>query len=248
MRPGTGIDPRPALAAFIAAATVLLALALSAPRSTAADQGGGEGPGTTSELQPLDGRGATAAQTANLFVLSGSPAPTRIHVFIAADTGRLTLTSPEGIAAPGSPPGACKQDNSTQVSCNPGVVAAIVGDLQAGADHVTADPALTVGIGIRIAGPDRPLIGAGGADLVVGGAADDLVDAGPGPDSVRGNGGTDVLRGGGGEDGINGGGSPDGIYGGGGKDKLNGGAGRDLCVGGGGRDRGRSCTVSKAIP
>ena len=243
MRSGTGIDHRLTLAAALLAVGLLAAFA-----SPGAAADGTPPPATTSALAPVPAGGASKAQTTSLFVLTGSAAPTRIHAFTAADTGRLTLTSPEGISAPSSPSGACKQDNPNQVSCAPGAIAAIVGDLQAGADHVTTDPALTVAIGIRLSGPDSPLVGGDGPDLIVAGDADDLIDARRGADSVRGNGGTDLIRGGGGDDGLNGGGSPDALYGGGGADKLNGAAGRDLCVGGPARDRGRSCSVSKTIP
>ena len=248
MRFGTGIDRRLSLMAV--AWTALALLVLAAPRGDAAGPEAGGSPATTTAIEPLaaTNQGAAKAQTASLFVLTGSTAPTRLHAFTAADTGRLTLTSPEGIAAPSSAAAICKQDNSTQVSCNAGAVVAIVGDLQAGADTVTTDPALTVAIGIRIAGPDRPLVGGGGRDRLLGAAANDLIEGGPGPDSLQGNGGTDILRGGGGDDGVNGGGSPDALYGGSGADRLNGAPGRDLCVGGPAKDRGRSCDVSKTIP
>jgi hypothetical protein len=244
MRSGTGFEHRLTLAAPVLTAVALLVLALASFSSSAA---GDSAPATTSALLPAP-PGATKAQTANLYVLAGNPAPTRIHAFTAAATGRLTITSPEGIAAPTSASGICTQDNPNQVSCTPGSILAIVGDLQAGADVVTADPALTVRIGTSLAGPDSPMIGGGGRDLIVGGAEDDLIEGGRGPDTLRGNGGTDVIRGAGGDDKLNGGGSPDALYGGNGADKLNGAGGRDLCVGGPARDRGRSCSVSKTIP
>ena len=202
---------------------------------------------TSSSLSRAQPEGASASAAITVFTVDGTPFPTRIDVFIG-DSGRLTLVSPEGITAPTSPTGICTQDTPTQVSCNPGVIGAIAGDLEGGSDTFTADPTLTVAIGMEAAGVDNPLLGSGGRDRIIGGAASDLIHGGPNADSIEGNGGTDVLRGEAGRDDLSGGAAPDALFGGAGPDKLNGGAGRDLCSGGGGVDAAKSCTVRKNIP
>jgi Ca2+-binding RTX toxin-like protein len=202
---------------------------------------------TSTSLSRAQPEGASASAAITVFTIDGTPFPTRIDAFIG-DSGRLTLVSPEGITAPSSPSGICTQDSTTQVSCNPGAIGAIAGDLEGGSDTFTADPALTVAVGMEAAGVDNPLIGGGGRDRIIGGAASDLIHGGPNADSIEGNGATDVLRGEAGRDDLSGGASPDALFGGAGPDKLNGGGGRDLCSGGGGVDAGKSCNVRKGIP
>ena len=149
-------------------------------------------------------------------------------------TGRLVLTAPEGLGDPDGSGANCRLDNakgsetsSTQVSCSPDYIGAIVGDLGSGNDSFDADPFLTVIIGGVIDGQARPLSGGAGRDRLVGGAGRDLLDGAAGPDSLVGAGADDLLDGGPGPDNLTGGLGNDKLAGGGGPDKLNGGAGKD---------------------
>ena len=206
------------------------------------------GMATSTSLTTVKRAGAHAAASLDVFTLAGAPQPNRISAVLDA-TGRLVLMSPEGIVAPSSPGNECHQESASQVSCAPGFVDAIAGDLGAGADSFSADPALTVAIGLNLPGPsDRPLLGGDGRDRLVGGAADDLILGGAGADTLSGEGGTDILRGEGGADNVFGGGAPDIVSGGAGPDKLNGGSGRDRCIGGGGIDRASSCAERRGVP
>lgn len=233
MRPGAGKAGSAALCALAAAL---------APAPAA------HGRVTATAVKTVAPAGAHAAANLDVFTLAGAPQPNRISAYLDA-TGRLVLTSPEGIMAPSSPGNECRQEGASQVSCAPGFVDAIAGDLGAGPDSFSADPALTVAIGLNLPGPsDRPLLGADGRDRLVGGAADDLILGGRGADSLSGEAGTDVLRGEAGADEVFGGAAPDVVSGGAGPDKLNGGPGRDRCIGGGGRDRARSCAESAGVP
>ena len=233
MRLGTGKAGSAALCALIAALT-------AAPPA--------HGGPTATALTTVTASGARAAANLDVFTLAGAPQPNRISAYLDA-TGRLVLVSPEGIMAPSSPGNECRQEGASQVSCDPGFVDAIAGDLGAGADSFSADPALTVAIGLNLPGPsDRPLLGADGRDRLVGGAADDLILGGAGADTLSGSGGTDILRGEAGADDLFGGSAPDVLSGGAGPDKLNGGPGRDRCIGGGGRDRAGSCAESAGVP
>ncbi len=234
MRFGTGKARSAALCALAAAALA------AAPAA--------HGRATTTALTTVAPDGARVAANLDVFTLAGAPQPNRISAHIDA-TGRLVLMSPEGIIAPSSPGNECRQEGSSQVSCAPGFVDAIAGDLGAGPDSFSADPALTVAIGLNLPGSsDRPLLGADGRDRIVGGAADDLILGGLGADSLSGEEGTDILRGEAGADDVFGGGAPDIVSGGSGPDRLNGGSGRDRCGGGGGRDRAVSCAESSGIP
>jgi len=223
--------------ALLATATAALTPA-AATASTAA---------TTTSLETVRTHGASASAAISYFTITGTAFPTRINAYLDG-AGRLTLVSPEGITAPSSPTGVCSQDSPAQVSCNPGAVTAIKGDLLGGADTFTASPTLTLAIGLKVTGPDSPLVGGGGRDLLIGGAEGDLIGGGPGPDTIDGLGGDDVLHGGAGKDDLDGGPGPDALFGDGGADKLIGGAARDLCVGGAGIDIGRSCLVRRGIP
>jgi len=233
MRLGTGKAGSAALCALIAA------LAAAPPA---------HGGPTATALTTVTAAGARAAANLDVFTLAGAPQPNRISAHLDA-TGRLVLVSPEGIMAPSSPGNECRQEGASQVSCDPGFVDAIAGDLGAGPDSFSADPALTVAIGLNLPGPsDRPLLGGDGRDRLLGGAADDLILGGAGADSLSGSGGTDILRGEAGADDLFGGSAPDVLSGGAGPDKLNGGPGRDRCIGGGGRDRAGSCAESAGVP
>ena len=225
-------------------ALLTLGFLAAGPSAATAEERGA----TTSSLDRAAPTGAAAAASIDIFTLSGAPQPNRIAAHLDPASGRLVLTSPEGIMAPASPGGECRQDASTQVSCAPGFIDVIAGDLGGGADAFSADRGLPVAIGYGLPGADRPLLGGGGRDRLFGGGGDDLILAGGGADVVNGGGGSDVLRGERGADKVKGAGAPDLVSGGGGNDRLNGGGGRDRCLGGRGRDSGRSCAERKGIP
>jgi Ca2+-binding RTX toxin-like protein len=228
----------------VAAAGMLTA---SAARSSAGPSAQGRGDAHTTALSQGQRPGAQAADSLTIFTIDGTAFPGRINAFIAP-TGRLTLLSPEGINAPASPNGECAQDSPTQVSCIPGFVDVLAGDLKGGADTFTTAASLTTLVGATLVGPDSPLAGGSGRDRIIGGASSDLIEGGGGPDSLSGNGSSDLLRGGSGKDELSGGPFADALFGGGGSDDLDGGEGRDLCSGGGGRDRATDCTGVKKIP
>jgi Ca2+-binding RTX toxin-like protein len=211
---------------------VLLALATVATPAAASAQ-----PGVVASVWTVHGRGAIASAAVNLLTVNDTRGiDNRITAFIGPSL-RLTLTAPEGLGDPDGSGANCSLDNAKpgqstaqQVSCAPGYIGAIVGDLGGGSDTFDADPSLGVMVGAVIDGQRRPLAGGPGRDRLVGGGASDLLDGGPGPDTLIGAGGRDLL------------------IGGTGHDKLIGGAGRDLCRGGGGRDSGKSCELSSSIP
>jgi hemolysin type calcium-binding protein len=178
----------------------------------------------------------------------------RISVF-TGPTGRLTLTAPEGLGDPDGSGSACSLDNAKpseltaqQVSCGPGYIGAIVGDLGRGGDVFDADTSLTVIVGAVIDNQRRPLSGGPGRDRLVGGALGDMLGGGRSADSLAGGGGTDQLFGGSGADNLSGGPGADGIFGGSGPDKLSGGGGRDICSGGGDADAAKGCEAAGSIP
>jgi hypothetical protein len=192
--------------------------------------------------------GAGTAATANVLTLSSSEINNRINAF-TAPSGRLTLTSPEGFNnPPPSPSGECVQDSPTQVSCNPGFIGVILGDLGGGDDSFDGTGLIDVRTGDVAGGVRRPLSGGAGNDRIIGSGAPDLLDGGAGADALIGGGGEDLLGGATGRDRLNGGAAPDVLFGGGGRDKLNGGRAKDGCSGGGGRDSGKGCEFRKSIP
>lgn len=196
-------------------------------------------------LMPADG--ASASTETKIFTLAGTPIANNITAY-ADPTGRLVLSSPEGIVEPDGPAPECVQDSPTQVSCIPGYIGAIAGDLGAGNDSFSASSTLPTLIGISLVSQERPLRGGSGRDRIGGGIGGDLIDGGPGRDALLGFGGGDLLRGGAGRDSLSGGGAPDRLLGGPGPDRLDGGAARDLCNGGGGTDVARSCNVTRKVP
>lgn len=233
-----------------AGALALLAIgAALAPTAATAE------PGLTSSVWTAHGRGAAAASTVNVLTINDQR---RIDNRIGAVTdpgGRLVLSAPEGLGDPDGAGPNCQLDNAKpgefsaqQVSCAPGYIGAIVGDLGAGSDSFDADPGLAVMVGAVIDGIRRPLLGGPGRDRLVGGLAADLLDGAGSGDSVIGAGGEDLLLGGPGADSLRGGAANDVLQGGSGPDKLGGGAGRDLCRGSGGTDRGKSCELARSIP
>lgn len=213
------------------------ALALVAACAAAVPAAASAHAGLDDAVWTVHGQGASASTSVNVLTLSDER---RIDNRISAFTGsggRLVLTAPEGLGDPdGSGPN-CGLDNAKtgettaqEVSCAPGYIGAIVGDLSGGSDTFDADPGLTVMIGGLIDGQQRPLSGGPGRDRLVGGSLSDLLDGGVGADSISGGGGADLLLGG-----------P-------GADKLNGGWGRDLCRGAGGTDSGKGCEIARGIP
>jgi hypothetical protein len=220
----------------------LLAVALTAASAPAASAAG-----HSSSLTSAHPGGALASDSFTIFTLTGTAKPGRISAYVGP-SGRLTVVSPEGITEPDGPAPECTQDSPTQVSCLPGFIDIVAGDLKGGADTFTAAPSLPTGIGADLVGADSPLRGGGGKDRISGGLGNDLLEGGAGADTLLSTGGSDVLRGGVGPDNLMGGGAPDALFGGGGTDRLHGGAARDLCNGGGGVDTGISCDNAKKIP
>jgi Ca2+-binding RTX toxin-like protein len=171
---------------------------------------------------------AAAAGSPNTLTLQGKPVDGRVVVFSGA-AGRLTVISPEGVVAP-SGTTMCTQDSATQISCDPGYIGAITGQLLEGNDTFKLAQNLNVILGVVLDGQPRPLDGGPGRDRIVGAAAPDHLVGGPGQDTLIGNGNGDLLDGGTG------------------RDKLKGGPGKDFCIGGPGIDVGQSCTAGKQIP
>jgi Ca2+-binding RTX toxin-like protein len=194
-------------------------------------------PGLTDSVWTVHGHGASASASINVLTLNDQRrAANRISAYTGPD-GRLVLTAPEGLGDPDGSGVNCKLDNAkngetsaTEVSCAPGYIGAVVGDLGGGSDTFDADAGLTVMVGGVIDGQARPLFGGPGRDRLIGGAQPDLLIGGGGPDSVVGGPGNDV------------------VVGGGGPDKLIGGSGRDTCRGGGGTDTVKSCELTRGIP
>lgn len=201
------------------------------------------------------GAGAAAASSMSVLTLNDQRhIDNRISAF-TDPTGRLVLTAPEGLGDPDGSGANCKLDNAkageqsaTQVSCAPGYIGAIVGDLGTGNDTFDADPFLTLMVGAVIDGQQRPLSGGAGRDRLVGGAGKDLLDGGGGPDSLIGGGSDDVITGGPGPDNVSGGLGNDALFGGAGPDRLSGGAGKDQCRGQAGSDSAKGCELSRSVP
>jgi hypothetical protein len=232
-----------ALLAGLAAAAVVIPAAASARA------------GVRTAVWTVHGHGAASASSMNVMTLNDLRGiDNRISVF-TAPSGRLTLTAPEGLGDPDGTGTACALDNAApgeatapEVSCAPGYIGAIVGDLGRGSDTFDADSALTVIIGGLIGGQARPLEGGPGRDRLIGGAAGDLLQGDGGSDSIAGGAGQDQLFGGGGADNLSGGPGADWLVGGGKSDKLNGGGNRDVCRGSGGFDTAKSCENARGIP
>jgi hypothetical protein len=230
-------------------AAALAAVAAIAPATASARSG------VAASVSTIHGRGATTATTMNVLTLNDYRGiDNRISLF-TGPTGRLVLTAPEGLGDPDASGAACALDNAKsgestaqEVSCAPGYIGAIVGDLGRGSDTVDADPSLPVMIGAVIDGEVRPLEGGPGRDRLVGGAVADLLEGEGGSDSMAGGGGQDHLSGGPGADNLSGGAASDWLSGGGGPDKLSGGGGRDVCRGAGGLDTQKNCETARGIP
>ncbi|HEY6637045.1 MAG TPA: hypothetical protein VIZ61_05105 [Solirubrobacterales bacterium] len=212
-------------------------------------------PAVTTAVWTIHGHGATRSSAMNVMTVNDlRGVDNRISLF-SGPTGRMVMTAPEGLGDPDGSGSACTLDNAKpsettaqQVSCAPGYIGAIVGDLGRGSDTLDADPTFPVMIGALIDGQARPLDGGPGRDRLVGGAVADLLKGDGGSDSLAGGGGQDHLLGGPGADNLTGGGGTDWLLGGGGPDKLSGGGGRDVCKGGGASDVGKNCETSRGIP
>jgi hypothetical protein len=222
----------------------VLALAAGALAAPAASAGSGVSLGPD---QPPGSR-ARAAAPVNVLTLSSTEVNNRITAF-TAPSGRLTLSSPEGFNnPPPSPSGECVQDSPTEVSCNPGYITVILGDLGGGDDSFDGTGLIDVRIGDFAGGVRRPLSGGTGNDRIIGSGGPDVLDGAVGVDALIGGAGEDILTGAAGRDRLSGGASPDVLYGGRGRDKLNAGAAKDGCSGGGGRDSAKSCEFLKSVP
>jgi len=212
-------------------------------------------PGVAASVWTVHGHGATASAAVNVLTLNDfGRVNNRISAF-TGPTGRLTITAPEGLGDPDGSGTACALDNAKpgestaqEVSCAPGYIGAIAGDLGRGGDTFDADPSFQVMIGALIDGQARPLEGGPGRDRLVGGTMADLIEGDGSSDSLAGGGGQDELMGGPGADNLSGGSAADWLSGGGGPDKLGGGGGRDLCRGAGGFDVAKSCETARGIP
>lgn len=211
---------------------ILATLALAGPAGASAEE-----QAVAASVWTVRGPSASAAASLNVLTLNDQrQIDNRISAFIAP-TGRLVLTAPEGLGDPDGSGANCALDNARpgessaqEVSCAPGYIGAIVGNLGAGNDIFDAEPTLGVYVGAVIDGQRRPLSGGAGRDRLVGGAAQDLLEGGSGRDSAVGGGNDDFL------------------IGGPGPDKLNGGGGRDVCKGGTGTDSARGCETARGIP
>ena len=228
-------------------------LALLAAGATLVPSGASAHPSLTASVSTIHSRSATVSSSVNVLTLRDfRRIDNRISV-VTGPTGRLTLTAPEGLGDPDGAGVACTLDDANpgestaqEVSCAPGYIGAIVGDLGGGGDTFDAEPTLPVMVGSAADG--RPLTGGPGHDRLVGGAVVDMLDGGGGPDSMAGGRGQDLLMGGSGTDNLSGGGAGDGLFGGGDSDKLSGGAGRDLCRGAGGVDVAKTCELVRSVP
>jgi Ca2+-binding RTX toxin-like protein len=231
-----------ALAAMSVAAAILPAAASARP-------------GVVAEIWTVHGHAATSSASLNILTLNDyRDIDNRISLF-TGPTGRLTMTAPEGLSDPDGSGASCSLDNAKpgevtaqEVSCAPGYIGAIVGDLGRGSDTLDTDPSFPVMIGGIIDGQTRSFDGGPGRDRLVGGAAADLLMGDGGSDSLAGGGGQDRRAGGSGADNVSGGAGADWLSGGGGPDKLGGGGGRDHCRGGGGMDAAKSCEIAGGIP
>jgi Ca2+-binding RTX toxin-like protein len=231
------------------------ALSMLALAWTAAPAAASSEPGIEGSVWTAHGREAIAASPINVLTISDQRRnDNRIRAYTDAE-GRLVLSAPEGFGDPDGSGANCRLDNAKtgetiaqQVSCAPGYIGAIVGDLGPGDDMFAADPGLAIMVGTVIDSVRRPLLGGPGRDRVIGGLAIDLLDGAGSGDSLIGAGGEDILVGGPGADNLSGGAANDVLQGGGGPDKLGGGGGRDLCRGAGGIDHAKSCELARSIP
>ncbi|HEY6771803.1 MAG TPA: calcium-binding protein [Solirubrobacterales bacterium] len=231
------------------------ALAALAAVAAIAPAGASARPAVTTAVWTVHGHGAKSSSSMNVMTLNDFRGiDNRISLF-TGPTGRTVLTAPEGLGDPDGSGAACALDNAQpgdstaqEVSCAPGYIGAIVGDLGRGSDTLDTDPTFPVMIGAVIDRQPRPLEGGPGRDRMVGGAVADLLRGDGGADSLAGGWGQDHVIGGPGADNLSGGGANDWLFGGGGPDKLSGGGGKDVCKGGGAQDVSKSCEIARGIP
>ena len=141
--------------------TLLAACAAAAPAAASAQ------PRVTATVWTVHGRAASASAALNVLTLNDQRGiDNRISAYMASN-GRLVLTAPEALGDPDGSGANCGLDNAksgetsaTEVSCAPGYIGAIVGDLAGGSDTFDADPGLTVMVGAVIEGQRRPLAAA----------------------------------------------------------------------------------------
>jgi hypothetical protein len=228
-------------------AVLALALGLALwPGSAGADTPGSYRAETSAGLA-----GAQAAQGEVLLRIRLTRINNRLRVF-PRDDRRLAFSSPQGVRVPilpdGTPDPECTLHSPTLMSCAPGHVAAVVGNMGGGRDRFVAARRVRVLFGAVVRGRLTPWSGGPGGDRLTSGRGADALDGGPGHDLLAGRGSPDLLRGGKGRDRLLGALGRDVLLGGPGRDRLNGGAGRDFCHGGPGRDRGRRCALTRGIP
>src|SRR5581483_7166274 len=155
-----------------------LTLALLAAATAAAPAAAATRPGVTTAVWTAHGPVASASATVNLLTLTDQRRIDNRITAYSNPAGRLVLTAPEGLGDPDGSGPYCTLDNTkggdtsaTEVSCAPGYIGAIVGDLDGGNDTFNADPDLTVMVGGLIDGERRPLSGGAGRDRLVGGGS-----------------------------------------------------------------------------
>ncbi|MSO40468.1 MAG: hypothetical protein EXQ70_00950 [Solirubrobacterales bacterium] len=214
------------------AATALLVL-LAAGTSNAV---GPDGPAATLSLRALGGEGRAAGTSAGYaLIVNGNPGVANRVKAWSDSTGRLYVSdSAGGIDPPtlgaGVPDPECQDEGEAAISCSPGHIGTIYGDLGDLGDRFTAAAGLATPVGVVISGAPRFLDGGRGTDRLLGGGSGDQLRGGPGADTVKGAGGDDTL------------------LGGAGPDLLQGGTGDDFCNGGSRRDRAKGCETRRRLP
>jgi len=136
--------------------------------------------------------------------------------------GGIAVVDLAGNVLTGAVPVGCNVDLPWELTCDPGVVVAVVVRAQDGADTLTNGSVLA-----RVA-----LDGGNGNDQISGGAASEPLTGGPGSDTIQGGAGADAIDGGDGADRLVGGDGDDVLTGGPGDDRLDGSDGDDLLNGG----------------
>src|SRR5918994_581732 len=163
------------------------------------------------------GAGAQAPQGQILLTIRLTRINNRLRVFLGADR-RLVFRSPQGVRVPvgpdGTPDPECTLHSPTVMSCAPGHVVAVVGNMGGGTDRFVAARKVRVLIGAVVRGRLTPWSGGPGRDRLTSGGGADALDGGPGHDLLAGRGSADLLRGGKGRDRLLGGGGRDVLLGG----------------------------------
>src|SRR5436190_17576283 len=126
---------------FAALATLAVAASFLPQAATAAP------PALTAAVRTVHGSGASAATSLNVLTLNDQRRiDNRISAWVGP-TGRLVLSAPEGLGDPDGTGSNCGLDNAKpaessaqEVSCAPGYIGVIAGDLNRGSDTFDADP------------------------------------------------------------------------------------------------------------